>query len=1032
MTSTAEQQLSPVPRADLAAITFGPFRLDPGSGRLWRGRGAIPLRPKTWAVLLHLAARPGVLVSRDELLDAIWPDTAVTPDTLNKSIGELRIALGDDRRAPRFIETVHRRGFRFVAETQPAAVESAAGLVPAAPFELPVAEPHSRRRPFVGREDELRFLAARFAKARAGERQIVFVTGPAGVGKTALVDAFLDSRSVCEGPVPVWVGRAGCIEQHGLQEAYMPFLEALERLVRPPHVERLLTLMRRAAPLWLAQMPWLVGEADAAALRHSLQGVRPERMPRELAVLIEALTTDLTLVLVLEDLHWSDPSTVDLLALLAQRREPSRLLVIATYRPADAAVREHILSGTVQTLHMQGRCAELPLHDLNEDAVRAYLALRFPGSDFPSALARLLHEHTGGQPLFLVAVIDHMLSRGWILDTAPGWGLSTPPQRIDLGVPDDVRRMVEMQVQCLSPIERGLLEAASLAGNEIVAPLLAVALGCEIGVAEQHCEMLARGQQFLVAAGTVDWPDGGVASRYAFTHELYRQVVDDEIPEGRRTRLYQRLGETLETVHGERADEIAPQLATHFLHGRDPARAVHYLIAAGRGARRRFANREAIAYLETALVQVDRLPDAEERRRRELEVRLALGRSLGDTYGFGAEAVRENYERASVLCAAPAQAAQRFEALYARWYLHALRAERDETLALAAELAELAARLGTVRLGVLADSVLVRTAFYVGRFADARRHMESLRVRPPESGDAEPIPYGVDPVIAATTHSAAALWFLGDAEAARASARAGLARAEASDNPFFLAAALGQTALVHILCGDNAQGAELAAQAESLSAAQGFALWNAFAAAVKGWAWVRQGRGREGTREIDRALAALQATGTRYFLAYVYAFLAEGHLRAGTPAKGLAAAEVGLTLSETTLDCGFAPELWRLKGELLLAAAERRHAPRSRRAGKPVAATADSDWPAAEQCLMRALEMSRAAEAKALALRAATSLARAWQTRGRSREARAVLKDICAWFGADRASADLVDARAVLGELSSARASMAGHPVAAE
>ena len=372
-------------------ITLAPFRVDLPSGLLFRGEQAIALRPKTWAVLLYLAERPGLLVSRDQLLDAVWPEVVVTPETLNKSIAELRAVLGDDRKAPRFIETVHRRGFRFIApvsdvpghESLPVKTLTPATRHLAPDIVSDVPKPESSRRPFVGRQEELRLLATRLAKARAGQRQIVFVTGEAGVGKTALVDAFLDSRVVCESAEPLSIGRAGCFEHHGPQEPYLPVFEALERLARPPRVGRLVRLMRRAAPMWLTQMPWLVGEADADALRRSLQGARPERMPRELAALIGALTTDLTVVLVLEDLHWSDPSTIDVLTLLAQRREPQRLLVIGTYRPAEAAVRAHALAGAVRTLHEHQQCERLPLHDLTEESVRTYLTVRFPGNDFP-------------------------------------------------------------------------------------------------------------------------------------------------------------------------------------------------------------------------------------------------------------------------------------------------------------------------------------------------------------------------------------------------------------------------------------------------------------------------------------------------------------------------------------------------------------------------------------------------------------------------------------------------------------------------
>src|SRR5215470_84668 len=336
-------------------IVFSSFRLDLRGGQLTRTGTPIALRPKTWAVLVYLAERRGELVSREQLLDAVWPDVAVTPDTLTKSIGEIRLALGDTATTPRFVETVQRRGFRFIARTtdQPTIDETAARRC---------GDPGAR--PFVGRTAELEQLDRCFAAACAGDRQIVFAIGPAGVGKTALTEAFLDSLVVRGAATTAWIGRAGCVEQHGPLEPYMPVLEALERLARRPDAERLIGLLRRSAPTWLAQMPWLID--DPQSLERTLLGAQPERMLREFAVLIEALTADVPLVLLLEDLHWSDPCTVDLLALLGQRRESARLLVIGTYRPADAAVRDHGLAQMVRTLELRRQCVALRMHDFNE------------------------------------------------------------------------------------------------------------------------------------------------------------------------------------------------------------------------------------------------------------------------------------------------------------------------------------------------------------------------------------------------------------------------------------------------------------------------------------------------------------------------------------------------------------------------------------------------------------------------------------------------------------------------------------------
>jgi predicted ATPase/DNA-binding winged helix-turn-helix (wHTH) protein len=1024
-----------VPQVNPAsAITFVPFRLDLRAGRLLHGSEPVPLRPKTWSVLQYLAERPGVLVSKNDLLDAVWTDLAVTESVLSKSIGELRVALGDSFKSPRLIETVSRRGFRFIAPiNQPPvtsdqlSVTSDQRSLPASP--LLTDDWSLITSPFVGRTKEMQRLATLFAKASAGERQVVFITGAAGIGKTALVEAFLAQLSAARSPnsvtpntpTPCLVVRGACVEQHGPREPYMPVIEALERMARRPDADRSRALLRRVAPTWLAQMPWLVG-ADERALRQSLQGVRPERMLREFAAFIEALTTDVTLVLVLEDLHWSDASSVDLLSVLGERRESARLLVIGTYRPAEVIVGDHPLARAARALQVHRRCAELALHDLTEDGVRSYLQARFRGSDFPPALARLIHAHTDGNPLFMVAVVDHMLSRGYILDTAPGWALSAPPEKIDLGIPDDVRLMIENQHSGLSPADRALLEAASVAGNDFTALVVAAGLGGEVGDAEMRCEAFVRARRFLRIAGHVEWPDRSVARRYAFTHELYRQVVYAAIPEGHCMRLHQRIGQALEAAYGARQMDIAPQLAIHFERSHDDARALHYLEAAAAHARLRFASREAIGYLETALALVALLPDGDERRRRELELRLSLGAALSDIHGFASERVRDNYERAAELCAVVGNTAQLFGTLYARWYLHLIRAERKAATALAAELNKLARRLQAVEYRVLADSVLMRTALYEGRFADAvhlvqRRLSRQRHWRPTATTAA----YGPDPLIVSISNSAIGLWFLGYPERAQTTARAAVTRAREYSHPFTLSAVLMHAALSVLLCRNTAEGTALAEQAVSLSAEHGFAFWNAFASVLRGWAFIQRGHVREGCADVERALDAMQTTGTRLFSAFAYAFLAEGRLRAGALADGLAAADAGLAVAQATIDRAYEPELWRLKGELLLRQVDSRQSKVQSSRGardRPLNSRLPTvDFSEAERCLQRALKLARAAQAKSLELRAATSLARAWQGRGRSTEARKVLGGICKWFGAQSGSPDLVEARALLAEL---------------
>jgi DNA-binding winged helix-turn-helix (wHTH) protein len=992
-----------------AAIRFLSFCVDRRGGRLTCDGQPVPVRRKTWAVLVYLVERPGVLVTKGQLLDAVWPDIAVTPDVLIRSIRELRIALGDDPRTPRCVETVHRRGYRFIAETQ---VAGSGPTVSASSDDTPDTGDPQRGTPIlVGRDTELQQLEALFGKARAGKRQIAFVTGPAGVGKTALVEAFLDSPAVRDAAAPVWIGRGACVDQHGTREACMCVLDALARLVRQPDAGRLLGLLRRAAPTWLVQMPWLVD--DAESLRQSLQAARGERMLREFAALTEALPADVSLVLVLEDLHWCDPSTTDLLCLLGQRPEPARLLVIATYRPAEAAVQEHVLSQAVRTLQLHRRCVELPVHELTQEDVQQYLEARFPRSDFAAGLARVLHQHTDGNPLFMVAVVEHLLSRGWILDTAPGWALSTPLEKIDLGVPDHAWRMIQTQLEWLSPADRALLEAGSVAGVQFAPETIAAALGLEVGDAEKRCEKLARAHWFLKAARSSEAPDGSVQRCYAFTHELCRQAVYTDIPDGQRQRLHQRMGEALEAAYDTRAAEIAAVLALHFQRSGDLPRTLRYLAAAAARARQRFANREAVDYLEEALALAARLPDEGERRRWELQLRIALWPALSDMHGFAAQAVRENCERAYELCAQVGSADQLFQIVFALCHIYEV---ASDTLApeMEAKLDDLARHLGRADYRLLADTMSLRCAVYRGRFIEACRLAEEGALARHAEIPERPFRYGPDPVTAAVGHHALALWFLGSSARAQTIMEGNLAAAAASGSPFTLAAALGQACILEVFCRNPAKAGDLADQAASLAEEQGLAYWSAMAAAIRGWARVQRGQTRAGTADLERALAAYRATGARLFSTHMLAFLAEIRLRTGAFDQGLAAVDEALALAESTLDRSYWPELWRLKGELLLAAAARPDAAVSKRRPVP----SNSRHTDAERCLSRALELAHEYAAKALELRAATSLARAWHARQRSAQARALLKGICDWFGADADSPDLAEARMLLAELS--------------
>ena len=285
-------------------------------------------------------------------------------------------------------------------------------------------------------------------------RQLVFVTGEPGIGKTALVEAFLSGIGLTE---TLRIGRGQCVEQYGAGEAYLPVLEALGRLGRDPRGDQLVQVLKQHAPTWLAQLPALLTDEDLEAVQRRAQGATRERMLRELVEGLDILTVDSPLVLVLEDLHWSDSATIDLLAMLARRREASRLLIIGTYRSADVAVTEHPLKATKHELELHGQCEEIPLEFLSVNAVAEYLSRRFAQREWPSELARALHRRTDGNPLFLVNTIDDLIVRGQLHEVDGQWVLAVPVKDLVLDAPETLWQMVEKQIERLTADEQAML-----------------------------------------------------------------------------------------------------------------------------------------------------------------------------------------------------------------------------------------------------------------------------------------------------------------------------------------------------------------------------------------------------------------------------------------------------------------------------------------------------------------------------------------------------------------------------------------------
>jgi DNA-binding winged helix-turn-helix (wHTH) protein len=571
-------------------LAFEGFCLDLATEQLLCGDEVVALTPKAFTVLRRLVEDGGQVVTKQELLRAGWAKTHVSDGVLKVSILEIRRALGDDPAAPRFIETVPRRGYRFIA----ARTRTARSAAPQAPGDL------------VGRDGLLAQLEERLARARAGERQLVFLSGEAGIGKTAVLDAFL-ARA---GDPDVLIARGACLEHYGAAEAYLPVLEAFGRLLRQPEADRTIRVLRTHAPTWLVQLPWLEQRGDREALRRELLGVTKERMLREMAEALEVLSSATPVLLVLEDLHWSDYSTLDLLAMLARRQEAARLLVVGTYRSVDVIVARHPLRALIQELRVRRQCDDIALPFLREPHVGAYLAQRFGGHAFKPDRARAVHRRTDGNPLFMVRVVDELIALRVVEAEDGRWRLRRPLDDIARAVPESLRLLVEKQIARLEPQAQRLLEVAAVLGSEFTVASVAAGLATDTLAVEECCDELARQGQFLAASALFTRPDKTQVARYRFTHSLYQSVLIDRVSAARRIRLHQRLGEWLEQTYGAHAGVIDAQMAHHFEEARDYGRAIEHLRRAAERDVRHWAHQEAAARLTRAVALVDHLPPA--------------------------------------------------------------------------------------------------------------------------------------------------------------------------------------------------------------------------------------------------------------------------------------------------------------------------------------------------------------------------------------------------------------------------------------
>lgn len=586
------------------------FWIDRTNFVLWRAMSGKPdeamkLPRKTFDVLSYLVENAGRVVSQDEILEALWHDIHVQPEVIKGYILAIRAALGDNSSNPRYIETQRGRGYRFVGEI---------GVMQVPSVRLP---PKPGAKGLVGREQPLQVLREQLLLAMTGVPQVAFVSGEPGIGKTALVEQFLAESRVLVDPL---VAECHCIEGFAGREPYYLMLEVFADLCRGPAGPAVQRALVDHAPMWAIQMPAQIPAELRSTLSSQLIDGAASRMVREASHLLETISGGRLLILVLEDLHWSDFATIDCLSAICRRRMSAKLMVVATFRPEDVATARHPLVELAHELAFQDYCRDIELGPLNDAAIVQFLGGDATVQSVSLDLKTYIAERTGGNPLFMGATLDYLHEKGIAAQVDGGWRLLKPLDGLAHTAPPSLSRMITRRLDRLTADKRRVLDAASVVGQRFETVVVARVLDMGEQDVEAICEELAELDRLVLRAEMRTALGQPLDHAYTFNHAVYRHVLIDRLGPIQRAHLHKMTAQCLEALcPPDRRDEFAVRLAALFAGAREWADALRYLRAGLNLANRRFARRDALAILDRAAELITHLP-ADHLRRAEAEI----------------------------------------------------------------------------------------------------------------------------------------------------------------------------------------------------------------------------------------------------------------------------------------------------------------------------------------------------------------------------------------------------------------------------
>lgn len=810
-------------------LRFQAFELDEANARLLRNGQAVPLAPKPFALLCELVRRQGALCTKQALLDKVWGHQFVSDSVLKTAISDLRTVLGDDPKNPRFIETAARRGYLFVA---PVTATPPASLYSANTAAIGMPQVSS----FVGREAELARLHRSWDLACGGKRSVVWVAGEPGIGKTALIEHFV------AGLDDVACARGQCVEHYGAGEPYLPVLEALADLCRIDG--SVPDLLRAVAPAWLMQLPWLCTADERDALRRELTGVGPERMLREMGEVLDRIADRQPLLLVTEDLHWSDRATIQLVDYIARRRGSARLMWLASFRLAEVVALEHPLSSVRRELRLHGLCTEVVLDPFSEVEVADCVATQSRSLAESEGFVHALYERTDGVPLFVASIMHDVMSQA-----KPDVQAS---RIVASAVPDNVATVIDHYVASLGAEQRRMLSAAAFCGAEFRVSTVADVLGRDATSVESTFEELVREGLWLTARRS-EADSGRLDRPYAFRHALFRQVLYERTAPLARAQLHGAVAEALERARAAGLSVAAAEIAMHFERSQDCLRSLRYYIEAADAALLHLSPAACMSHTERALALLEGAALRLQHSATDLSLWALRGVASFHLLGVTDE-TRDAFRNAYVLLDQVPDHPMRGLVLHGLGYVHFLRAEFDQALSVAERALALSESEDDPMFLLASYTIRGEVNMSRGRPRAAREWLER-GIQLLESAENAPRrSFAADPAVTLIAMLGLQLLHVGLVNQGRARLREANARAERLGQPTARMVAMWVETLFELRL-DNVQ--RVAALAEEMRAlAEEFALAHSRTACrwFSGWADAHMGAPVEGYRRIRQAL----------------------------------------------------------------------------------------------------------------------------------------------------------------------------------